>query len=395
MTSLDPAYLALRRHLNRQAVGFPATRSGVELRLLKHIFTPAEARLATRLTFRPEPLATLFERAGDLAASPAELETMLEAMRAKGGVEAEARDGRRCYANAPLVVGMYEYQLDRLTPEFVADFNAYTSTLKFGVELLSTRLPQMRTIPVARSIRPQHYAAGFDEVAALVQAADGPFVVVACICRRKKGLEGHTCKVTAREETCLAMGSMAETARVVGSGREISRGEALALLERNQKEGLVLQPSNTQRADFICSCCGCCCGMLRLHQMLPKPLEFWASNFLARVDADACDGCGTCRRRCQVGAVAIDENGGPAKVNEGRCLGCGVCVPTCKAQAIALVKKPAETAPPQTREDLYATIMAHKKGRLGKWRLTAKLVSDALRNGGLKRLRSLSVPPRR
>jgi hypothetical protein len=63
--SEDRPYVLLQRHLDRQAVGFPATRSGVEIRILKHIFSPREAEIATCLTYKPEPLETVFERAGD------------------------------------------------------------------------------------------------------------------------------------------------------------------------------------------------------------------------------------------------------------------------------------------------------------------------------------------
>ena len=43
---------------------FPATRSGAEIRLLRHIFTPREAEIATFLTYKFEPLERIFERAG-------------------------------------------------------------------------------------------------------------------------------------------------------------------------------------------------------------------------------------------------------------------------------------------------------------------------------------------
>jgi ferredoxin len=68
-------------------------------------------------------------------------------------------------------------------------------------------------------------------------------------------------------------------------------------------------------------------------------------------------------------------------VDPERCLGCGVCVTTCPTQAITLTKKLTEVRPPQTREDLYDIIRANKKGRLGKLKLTGKLVVDAIRTG--------------
>lgn len=387
MEQNNQVYVKLQKHLDNQAVGFPATRSGAEIKILKHIFSPGEAEIACCLSYKFEPLETIASRAGHRVNSPDELEKKLARIQKKGGIESRIKNGKMYYCNAPLVVGMYEFQLNRLTPDFIEDFNEYTSDKKFGIEFLSTKLPQMRTIPVAQSIHPQHNVSTFDEVTTLLQQAEEPFVIFECICRKKKSIEGNACKKTDRQETCLAIGSMARTALLSGSGREITREDALSIIEQNQKQGLVLQPSNTQKAEFICSCCGCCCGMLRTHQNLPKPMEFWASNFYAAVNRDTCEGCGACVKRCQVGAVKVSTKKQPAVVDLDRCLGCGVCVPACPTQSITLMKKPAEVQPPQTREDLHEIIAAGKKGRLGKLKLTGKLIVDSVRKGHMNLLK--------
>ena len=384
----DQVYINLQKHLDNQAVGFPATRSGVEIKILKHIFTPEEAMITSYLSYKLEPLKTIFGKVGHLFESPEELEKLFDRIQKKGGIESKIKNGVKHYCCAPLVVGMYEFQLGRLTPEFIKDFNKYTSDKKFGIEFLSTDLPQMRTIPVSMSIHPQHNVSTFDEVTALLQQAEKPFVINECICRKKKSLEGKTCKVTDRKETCLAIGSMAQMVLLSGMGREISRDEAMSIIEENQKQGLVLQPSNTEKADFICSCCGCCCGILDVHKNIPKPLDFWASNFQAEVDTNTCEGCGTCEAWCQVGAVSVHENKQKAVVDLSRCIGCGVCVSNCPTESISLFKKPTEVRPPQTREDLYEIIMARKKGRLGKLKLTGKIFIDAVRTGQTNLLKS-------
>jgi len=48
----DALYRQLQRHLDRMPVGFPATESGVEIRILRQIFTPEEAELAL---YKPAP----------------------------------------------------------------------------------------------------------------------------------------------------------------------------------------------------------------------------------------------------------------------------------------------------------------------------------------------------
>jgi Pyruvate/2-oxoacid:ferredoxin oxidoreductase delta subunit len=381
-------YVKLQKHLDNQTVGFPATRSGVEIKILKHIFTPEEAEIACCLSYKFEPITTLFSRAGHLVDSADELEKHLDRIQKKGGIESKIKNGEMHYCNAPLVVGMYEFQLNRLTPEFIEDFNNYTSNKNFGVSFLSTKLPQMRTIPVSKSIHPQHKVSTFDEVIPLLQQAEEPIVINECICRKKKSIEGNSCKVTDRKETCVGIGSMGRMALLGGIGREITRDEAISIIEQNQKQGLVLQPSNTEKAEFICSCCGCCCGMLRTQKNLPKPLDFWVSNFYAAMDGITCEGCGACVKRCQVGAVSVARKKQPAVVDRDRCIGCGVCVPGCPTQSITLVKKPAEVRPPQTREDLHEIIVAGKKGRLGKLKVTGKLIVDSVRKGHMNLLKS-------
>jgi Pyruvate/2-oxoacid:ferredoxin oxidoreductase delta subunit len=388
MVQNEQVYIKLQKHLDNQAIGFPATRSGVELKILKHIFTPQDAEIACCLSYKFEPCETIYERADHLVDSPEELEKCLERIQKKGGIESKIKNGETHYCNAPLIVGMYEFQLDRLTPEFVKDFNEYTSGRNFGVAFLSTKLPQMRTIPVAKSIHPLHNVSTYDEVATLMQAAEEPFVIFECICRKKKSIEGKPCKKTDRKETCLAVGDMGRMALQSSQGREITRDEAMSIIERNQKQGMVLQPSNTEKAEFTCSCCGCCCGMLSVQKSLPKPLEFWASNFQAMADGATCEACGACEKRCQVGAVSVSEKKQAAVVDLNRCLGCGVCVPVCPTKSITLVKKPAEVRPPKTREDLNEIIAAGKKGRLGKLKLQGKLIVDSVRTGHTDVLKS-------
>jgi NAD-dependent dihydropyrimidine dehydrogenase PreA subunit len=121
--------------------------------------------------------------------------------------------------------------------------------------------------------------------------------------------------------------------------------------------------------------------MLAVHRSLPKPLDFWAANFFALVDAGTCEGCGICEQMCQVGAIAVSKQNRQAVVDRNRCIGCGVCVARCPNGSVSLSKKAVEVRPPKTREDLYDIIMARKKSRLEKLKLTGRLLADAVRMG--------------
>jgi Na+-translocating ferredoxin:NAD+ oxidoreductase subunit B len=374
MDEAGQVYRNLQRHLNKQAVGYPATRSGAELRLLKRFFSPEEARLALYLTYKPSSLEHIYELAKISGVSLDVVETTLNKMAKNGAIGLVEKAGRRYFCTVPFIVGMYEGQLKKLTPEFLRDFEEYTAHKVFGLSFLSTELPQMRTIPVGRSISVEHHVTTYDHIADIIKGSDGPFAIMECICRKKAAMKGDTCKRTSRQETCMPIGDQAKYAVNNGTARTISRNEALEIARMNEDDGLVFQPSNTQKVDFVCACCGCCCGMLHIQKVLPKPVDFWATNYYAAVNPGICSGCATCLERCQVDALTFDDRSNTPTVNLDRCIGCGNCVVTCPSGAISLLKKEKQIVPPRDYEDLYDTIMTNKKGPLGKIGLAAKLI---------------------
>ncbi len=359
MDQEERIYRDLQQHLDNQAVGYPATKSGVEIRILKRFFNPEEARLAMHLTYKPSSVEHIYESAKGSGVSLKDTEAMLDGMLKNGVIGHHEREGTRYFYTMPLIVGMYEGQLNRLTPEFLSEVEAYKGE-GFGRAFMSTKLPQMRTIPVGKSISVDHHVTTYDHMVDIIKGSDGPFGISECICRKKAAMKGTPCQKTSRNETCMIFGDWAKN--FIGSGmiREISREEALDIAAQNEADGLVFQPSNTQKADFVCACCGCCCGILAVHKMLPKPVDFWATNYYASVNAESCNGCETCVERCQVNALSIDDRLAVASVNLDRCIGCGNCVVSCPSEAIALRKKENETVPPGSSEDLFDIIMAHK-----------------------------------
>jgi Na+-translocating ferredoxin:NAD+ oxidoreductase subunit B len=364
MSGNDKIYRRLQQHLDNQAIGFPATLSGADIRLLKRLFTPEEARLALFLSYEPSPLAHVAERAS-AAFSAEQTEVLLDAMLQKGSIARKKKAGEKHWYLAPLVVGMYEAQDGEPSREFLADARAYMKTLSFGRSFLAVQPSQMRTIPINRSLSVEHHVSTYDAVRSIVLEASGPFVVLTCICRESHAIRKEPCKKTSRRETCLAFNHMASMVLARNHGREITRDEVLAILEQNEKDGLVLQPANAKKPDFICSCCGCCCGMLGVQKMLPRPVDFWTVSYQAESDPAKCTRCGKCVSRCQVGAVELSVEAGKAKVNLDRCIGCGLCVTTCPSQAMNLRKKEAGPDLAQDEEEYLDRVMANKKGTLG------------------------------
>jgi Na+-translocating ferredoxin:NAD+ oxidoreductase subunit B len=249
-----------------------------------------------------------------------------------------------------------------VVPEIQAEADAYMGSRGWGIALLAAAPSQMRTVPVGIEVPVHHHVASYDQIRAIVENAKGPFAVLPCICRESAAWKNKPCRKTKRTETCLGFGETASMVLKRKHGREITRDEVISILRENEKDGLVLQPSNAQDPVFVCSCCGCCCGMLGMQKNLPHPLSFWTTNFHAAVDPDACTGCGTCVTRCQVNAVAVSGSPDRATVDLNRCIGCGVCVTTCASEAIRLEKNGVETIPPADAEDLYDRIRRGRKG---------------------------------
>ncbi|OPX96088.1 MAG: Ferredoxin-1 [Syntrophorhabdus sp. PtaB.Bin006] len=374
MDKKEQVYRDLQKHLDKQAVGYPSTKTGAEIRLLKRFFTPDEALLAIHLNYKPKVVEEIYETAKGTGNSFDDMLNMLDRMAKNGVIGHIEKEGTRYFYTLPFVVGMFEGQIYKLTPEFIADVREYISDKAFGLEFLSTELPQMRTIPVGKSIRQEHHIATYDQLTNIINETDGPIVINECICRKMAAMSGNPCQKTSRLETCMAFGNIAKNCVRAGMGRVIGKEEARDIAGQNEFEGLVLQPSNTRKVEFVCACCGCCCGMLRVHKILAKPLSFWSTNYYATVSPGDCTGCGACADRCQVHAVRTNKSSGIPDVNRDRCIGCGNCVSSCPSGAIYLVKNGEETIPPADSEDLYDTIMANKKTTLRKIRLAARLI---------------------
>ena len=326
------SYQKLAQHLDKLPGGFPPSDSGVELSLLKRLFTPEEAELAVHLTLDREEATTIAERAGlDLA----QAEQILKEMARKGLIfSIEPEGGPALYQAVPWMVGIYEFQVNKLDEGFAQDVNKYIRTR--GKVSRPQPIPQLRTIPVRRSIEPHLETLPYERAEELVKAQE-KFAVAPCICRRKAETMGAGCD--APKETCLIFGDWADYYVRNGLGRYIDQAEVMEILTEADKANLVLQPSNSRDIALMCCCCGCCCEVLTRLKRHPRPYEVVASPFMARHEPETCEGCGVCVDRCQMDALTLEDD--HVVLNSTRCIGCGLCVSTCPTGSLTLMRKPA------------------------------------------------------
>ena len=359
MVNESQVYRDLQTHLDKLPIGFPSTETGVEIRILKHLFTPEEAELACQLSMTPEPLDQIYDRFDKSKMAMDELEGALDHMVEKGAITGMKKAERKLYWLMLFAVGMYEAQVDRLTKDFARDAKLYLDG-EFGTEMYRSEIPQLRTVPVRQSIAtPEKYSvSSYDDIRSIIENVGGPIAVINCICRQVRDLIGETCARTDLRETCIVFRGAADAVTSAGIGRFVTKDEALAILDKAQEAGLVLQPENTQHPSYVCCCCGDCCGILTTVKRFPYPAELYATNYYAEIDPDLCTGCGICVSRCQLDAITIPD--AVAVIDLDRCIGCGNCVACCEFGAARLRKKETETVPPERTSDLYTKIMVKK-----------------------------------
>lgn len=353
---MDNVYKKLAAHLDTLPTGYPATESGVELRILKRLFSPEEAELVSKLSMIPEPVSSIADRIGQ---SAEELAPVLEAISKKGLIYRSGKGNDAYYMASQFVIGFWEFNLKNLTPELITDVNEYLPEfMKKSWTAHATK--QLRVIPISTDITPDMDIMSY-EVAEEIIRSQKKIVVSDCICRTEHEIMGHGCGYPL--EVCLSFGNGAYYYEGNGIGRAIGQDEALSILKKGRDAGLVLQPGNAIRPANICMCCGCCCQVLKNLKTLDKPAEAVHSNHFARVEADECVGCESCVDRCHMDAISMD--GDKAVIDPGRCIGCGVCVPACPADALEFVRKDPSLLyePPATLFDA-SYLMAKERGNI-------------------------------
>jgi electron transport complex protein RnfB len=363
-------YERLAQFVDNLPAGFPPTESGVELRILRKLFSPEEAELFMHLTLIGEEPRVIAYR----AKQPVEVVSrLLEGMDQKGLVFAVHRSGRTSeYSAQQFVVGFWEGQVNRLDRELVEAVEEYIP-VAFDLDLWRES-PQMRTIPIGESIPIQTEAMPYEQAEEIVRS-QSTVAIANCICRQEMRLIEHGCEKPM--ETCMSFGVAAESYIHNGKGRKITQDEALAILAQADEAGLVLQPGNAKNPLFICACCGCCCGVLRNVKRHPQPASIVSSPYIAAHDPAICSGCGTCVERCQMEALTLPN--GTAELNQDRCIGCGLCVSTCETGALTLVRKPEAEQHFIPKDIVAANLqLAQARGRLGKKELTSMLLKSKM-----------------
>lgn len=347
-------YEQLRTRLDEMATGYPATEGGAEIRILRQLFSEEDAGLFLAMEQKPR---TVTEVAALIQANPDTLAARLEDM-ARRGLIFRIREGDRlCYFPIPFIVGIYEFQLNSLTPELLKDISEYYLT-GLGATFHGSKTPHLRSIPIDARIVPDGPIAPYDDAEAIIRSKSR-IAVAECFCRKAVSMYGKTCEHPL--ETCVQFDTFADYYVENGLARYIDTDEALAMLRRNEEEGLVIHILNSRTVEAMCACCSCCCGMLISLKLFPAPAREVKSNYVCRFDESLCTDCGACAGRCPVGALRFRDE--KIQFRAERCIGCGLCATKCPAGALSLLRKAEDRlyTPPATVFETFERMGGEKK----------------------------------
>jgi len=345
----------LQRRLDQYSLGFPATESGIEISLLKSIFSESDAEMFLALT----PLLETPETVADRLNRPAGEVAEILADMAKRGLLFRLKKGNVVkYGAIPFVHGLLEFQVKRLDREFSNLVNEYYEA-GFKRNMAENAGGFLRTIPVKESIPDIRKVAVYDDAVEILKNQKC-IVITDCICRKMQEKSGEGCGKLL--EACFMFGSMARYYLDHDMGRQIDVEEGRQILKQANEDGLVTQPATARNPGGMCNCCGDCCGVLRSLHAYPKPAELVFSNYSAVIHEEDCVGCRDCLNRCQMEALTMNDNE-KAVVNSDRCIGCGLCLTTCPSHAIELVSKPEDKMQIPPADSLEQMMnMAAKRG---------------------------------
>ncbi len=349
-------YQRLREQLDQYAVGFPVSGSGIEMKILKKLFTPEEAELFHFLGVKPETSESVSTRIGRDSGI---VTTLLDQMFEKGLVFSSRKKGVVKFGALPFAPGIFEQQSETMDETLASLFEGYYKEV-FHKNFTETEPVLIhRPIPVNREIDVSYPMAVYDHSREIVRNQD-LIAVTKCICRVQKGVLDKNCDKPV--ETCLMFGPQARYYMDRGTGRQINTDEALEILDMCEDAGLVTMPFNTQAPANICNCCSDCCVVLGTLKKHPRPAEAIKPDFHAFVNRDLCEACETCLERCPMDAIHVERDDA-AKIDRNSCIGCGLCVNVCPPQAIQLKQKPRNerVTPPETGMHMFMEI-ARRRG---------------------------------
>lgn len=303
--------------------------------IIPEIFHELIGEKEARVLLAASPPATIEEISAKSGIPKEEIEGMIEPLFKKGLIFTSVKEGQTRYYRVRTVPQFHDATAvaPDASKELLGLWRKYMDTewseYSRKIEALLPQ-PVVRVLPVNVSVEHTTQILAFEDVRSIVESARN-LAVTKCSCRV---ITGAPCGKPI--DVCIQVNRAADYAIQRGTGRRLTKEEAVEMLKMCEEEGLVHVADNRQEVGhIICNCCeDCCLNWPSLRTGLKK----WVvpSRFEARVDDDLCSGCELCTDRCYFDALKMDRKRGIAAIDPERCMGCGLCMVICPTGAISL-----------------------------------------------------------
>lgn len=352
----------------------PANGDGKGWKFLSTCVPPEDAEVIVKMKYEWQTAAEYAEING---ITEEEAEKQLYAASTRGGVYRKIRDdGTHLYAISNMAHGIWEFNVEKQTPEFVDDFMAGQAGQVNTFNYPDNPYPFFRTMPVSEKVLAKGEVLNeWDNIETYIRNASCINLWTCACCEAfRKGnggermnMRGDNVPPTAVEEdrpteTCMVLNDMAKYYTENGWGRQISVEEALAIKDELVfKYRLFPEVFNSKKAEVICFCDGKWCLTLPQRKFADFPEA--CTNYYLHKDYTKCTNCGKCVSRCCLGLHSYDARG-KVLFNNKNCLACGQCVLDCPTDALKIYKKPdGDYIPPDDLMDQNRK-MAEWSGRI-------------------------------
>ncbi len=352
----EDIYKIIQEKMHAYPLGAPADPRFFEI--LKLYFTPEEAAVIARMEMRPMQAAEIAALAGQPETG---IVQMMESLADRGLIFSRKKKDQVFYSLMPPLPGIFEFPVmkGKEIPHFEELSRLWNEYFEksLGPYMHDERGPAtLRILPIEQEIQSNLEVLPFELASDIVNKAH-MLALAKCPCRL------ITRKCDSPIDVCILLNAYADYLTDRKIARKLSVDEAHGILIRTEEAGLVHTTNNSKESmPFVCSCCSCCCFMLRGAVQLNLPRSVATSRYLAKVDGDNCEGCGLCEERCHFSAITVSDTSG---ITGEKCYGCGLCVSECPNHAISLILRPDYIHPPENGSDLLRQL-AEARGTIVK-----------------------------
>jgi electron transport complex protein RnfB len=344
----DAVYEKLVHTLNSYGTILPSIACPEYFAFVSYLFTPEEAAI---LNAMPKGFSRVEAIAGQLqGVDTSRLAEKLETMCDKGLIHSKPEKGKTVYGGLPFVPGICELQflkgvVDERHKKIASLLDDYNRALKemFKASAPAGAKPSFpgRTLVVNQDVYEMTTIIPYHEAKELISNS---FVAAGiCNCRHQGVLRDRSCGNPL--DNCMVLGTSAEFTSRRGFTWQLTRDEALKMLDDAEKAGLIHQYCNTPGSytNLLCHCCDCHCLLMRGVKRAPVPNQACFARYIIKINDEDCIGCEACVQRCQMKALKLVDY--RIVRDDQRCIGCGICMYACPTEALSLEPTPLGKIP--------------------------------------------------